>query len=343
MKKYKISQGMLVNEADSLLTVIKKINDSKFYFQLVVKNNKLVGTVSDGDIRRAILFGINLNEDISKCMNSKPIVGNESSPINFKNLMDTIPSMRKFLPVIDKERNLKYLIVDEEIFYNKSALIMAGGFGKRLGEKTKKVPKPLLKVGTKPMLEIILRKLEKSKFDNIYISTHYLHEKIEKFLENRKSISKVKLIYENKPLGTAGCIKSLSKVDFNFLTVINGDIVSDIDFNSLSSFHIEKNFDITITVAKYSYEIPFGVVNFASDMSFKSLMEKPVQSKFVLSGIYCLNKEVCDLVGRKKIDMPDLINQAFNYNKKIGIFPVYEYWKDIGNLADFKLVNKEKG
>ena len=130
---------MLVNEEESLLTVIKKIDDSKFYFQLVVKNNKLVGTVSDGDIRRAILFGVNLNEEISKCMNTNPIVGNESAPINFKNLMDTIPSMRKFLPVIDKKRNLKYLIVDEEIFYNKSALIMAGGFGKRLGEKTKKV------------------------------------------------------------------------------------------------------------------------------------------------------------------------------------------------------------
>jgi dTDP-glucose pyrophosphorylase len=334
---------MIVNEKDSLLKVIKKINDSTFYFQLVVKNNKLVGTVSDGDIRRAILFGINLNDKVSKCMNANPIVGNESSSINFKNLIDTIPSTRKFLPVIDKKKNLKYLIVDEEVGYNKSALIMAGGFGKRLGEKTKKVPKPLLKVGTKPMLEIILKKLEKNKFDNIYISTHYLHKKIEKFLENRKSSSKVKLIYENKPLGTAGCIKSFSKIDFNFLTVINGDIVSDIDFNSLGSFHIEKNFDITITVAKYSYEIPFGVVNFASDMSFKSLIEKPIQSKFVLSGIYCLNKEICDLVGRKKIDMPELINQAYNLNKKIGIFPVYEYWRDIGNLADFKLVNKEKG
>ncbi len=333
---------MIINEKDTILKVIKKIDESSFYFQLVVKNNKLVGTVSDGDIRRAILFGLNLNDSVSKCMNANPIVGNINSSTNFKNLMDTIPSIRKFLPIIDKKKNLRYLILDEEIIFNKSALIMAGGFGKRLGEKTKKIPKPLLKVGNKPMLEIILRKLEKSRYNNIYISTHYLHNKIEKFIEKRKSTSKIKVINESKPLGTAGCIKSLSKIDFNFLTVINGDIISDIDFNSLTSFHTEKNYDITVTVAKYSFQIPFGVIDFDSGMSFKKLTEKPMQSKFVLSGVYCLNKEVCDLVGKTKLDMPDLITHAYKSNKKIGIFPIYEYWRDVGNLADFKLVNQER-
>ena len=146
MKRYRISKNMIVNKTDSIYKVIKKINESSFYFQLVVEKDKLLGTVSDGDIRRALLLGLNLNDMVKNCMNSKPIVGYLNKPANFKSLMKTIASARKFLPVLDINKNLKYIILDEEIIINKVALIMAGGFGKRFGKVTKKNSKPLLKL-----------------------------------------------------------------------------------------------------------------------------------------------------------------------------------------------------
>ena len=135
MKRYRISKNMIVNKTDSIYKVIK-INESSFYFQLVVEKDKLLGTVSDGDIE-ALLLGLNLNDMVKNCMNSKPIVGYLNKPANFKSLMKTIASARKFLPVLDINKNLKYIILDE-IIINKVALIMAGGFGKRFGKVTKK-------------------------------------------------------------------------------------------------------------------------------------------------------------------------------------------------------------
>ncbi len=342
MKRYRISKKMTVNKTDSIYKVIKKINESSLYFQLVVEKGKLLGTVSDGDIRRALLLGLSLNDEIKNSMNDKPIVGYTKNQSNFRSLMKTISSARKFLPIVDHNKNLKYLILEEEIIINKVALIMAGGFGKRLGKITKKTPKPLLKVANKPMLELIIRKLEKSNYSTIYISTHYLHEKIKEFIEKRSSKVNIKILFEKNPLGTAGSIHKLSKVEFSHLTVINGDIVSDLDFDSLSSFHTEKNNDITLTVANYSHQVPFGVVKFDENHNFKSLFEKPFHSHFILSGIYCLSKKVCNLVGKKQMDMPFLINKANNLKKKIGIYPIYEYWRDVGNRSDFELVNKEK-
>lgn len=341
MNKIKINNEIVVNKNETLLNVIKKINDSAYYFQIVVENDKLLGTISDGDIRRALLKGVKLHHSIKKCMNKKPIYGKLSNSVQFKLLISKIPSIRKFLPVVDNNNKLKFIIIDDNIISNKIALVMAGGFGTRLGNKTKDTPKPLLKIANKSMLELIIEKLEKCDYKTIYISTHYLHNKIKAFIKKRKSLSKIRIIHEKVPLGTAGAIGKLIKNDFDFLTVVNGDVVSDIDFSSLYNFHIESKNDITITVAKYSYQIPFGVISFDKEKKFKNLIEKPVNSSFILSGIYCLNKEICLLVD-KKIDMTELINKASALKKNIGVFPIYEYWRDVGSLSDFSMANKER-
>ena len=248
-------------------------------------------------------------------------------------------SINKFLPVVNKDNKvLEVLSMDLENS-EKTALIMAGGFGKRLGNITKKTPKPLLKINSKPILQNILEKLETANYKKIYVATHYLHQRIEKFLKKRKSLANIEIIYEPKPQGTAGSINKIKNENFESLTVLNSDIISEISLDALNQFHIEKKYDLTLTVAYYSYTVPFGVVEFDKNYNFKSLDEKPLKKYFILSGIYCLSKKACDLATAKYLDMPELINQAKKLDYKIGIFPIYEYWNDIGT---FKSLTMEK-
>ena len=343
MINIKINKGIIIESSATILSAMKKLNSGNYRFQLVVDGNQiLLGTISDGDIRRAILQGINLDDQVKKCRNIKPTIGINTEPDKYKSLLNSISSIIKFLPIVDKNLRLQYVIINEEKILNKTALIMAGGYGKRLGTKTKNVPKPLLKIGNDPMLEILLKKLEKVNYNKIYISTHYLHNKIENFISKRKSDSQIKIVREPSPLGTAGSINLVPEEDYETLTVINADVVSDIDLESLNSFHIEKNNDITLSVAEYEHQVPFGLVGFDTQFNFESLNEKPKLKHFVLSGIYCLDKNICSLVDGEKLDMPSLISMANNLGKKIGIFPIHEYWKDVGNPIDYELVNRER-
>ena len=162
------------------------------------------------------------------------------------------------------------------------------------------------------------------------------------FVKKRKSISNINILVEKKPLGTAGSMKLLPSNIGNTITVINGDVLTEVDLNALLSFHNTSSNDITICLAKYLYNIPFGVVGFKKNDEFDNISEKPNLTKFILSGVYCINKDIFKFVGEKKIDMPELIQKAKKIGKKIGVFPIYEYWKDIGSLKDYALVNKEK-
>ena len=343
MKKILITKNLILYSKDSIFLAMKKLNEGQFRFQLVVSNDgKLLGTISDGDIRRSILEGKNLEESVLKCMNKRPKVSYINKKFEHKLVLDSISSIVKYLPILDDNKYLKYVIIDEEEIINKTALVMAGGYGKRLGDKTKNIPKPLLKIGDKPILEILLNKLEEANYTQIYISTYYLYQKIEKFISNRKSKSNIKLLVEDKPMGTAGSINLVPKSEYEILTVINGDVVSEVDLDAFNSFHIEKKNDITLTVAKYKHQVPFGVVDFNKNYNFNSLNEKPLLEHYILSGIYCLNKNICNLINKEKVDMTSIISKAKKLDKKIGIFPIYEYWKDIGSPDDFEIVNSRE-
>ena len=336
MQKIEISKNLTVSPNSTIKEVMTKLSESNFRFQLVVQNKNLLGTVVDGDIRRAILKGQSINKGISLCMNKKPIVGKENNENKFKALIESIPSEIRFLPVLNKAKKLVYVIVNKKNISNTYYLIMAGGYGKRLGEKTKKTPKPLLEIKNKPILEHILKKVEAADYKKIYLSTHYLHHKIENYIRKRKNKTPIELLKEKKPMGTAGSIYFLKKREFDNLIVVNGDIITDVDLDALKAYHNASDNDITITVTNYTYNVPFGLVKFDKNLSFISLEEKPDISNFILSGIYCLNKEVCNLIKNESIDMTDVIQQAHLLKRKIGIFPISEYWKDIGNLKDFK-------
>ena len=289
MQKISIIKTLILLPEAKIINAIQRLNEVDFRFQLIVDNEgKLIGTVTDGDIRRSIMKGHTVDSPITDCMNKSPSIGHVNAPNKHYKLFNKIPSLTKFLPVIDEIGILKFVLVKEYILGNKTALIMAGGFGKRLGHKTKNTPKPLLKIGNEPMLETLIKKLEESNFKKIYISTFYLYKKIQKHIENRNSKSDIELIIEDRPLGTAGCISLVPEEDRDLLMVINADVISDIDFESIALFHSEKLNDITITVAKYSQQLEFGIVDFDKNLQFKKVREKPILDHFILSGIYCL-------------------------------------------------------
>ncbi len=314
---------------------MQRLDNSDRTFQLILNNGKiLLGTITDGDIRRSILKGINIKESIAKAMNNKPIYSYEEEQSKHKSILESIPSIIKFLPIVNKKKELQYVLINkyEETF--KTAIIMAGGFGKRLGDKTKNMPKPLLKIGSKNILELIINKLENANFNKIYVSTYYLHKKIESFIKNNYRNKNINVLVETNPMGTAGSINLITD-NFKTLLVINGDVLTDVDLKSLYTFHHENNNDITLTVANYGFKIPFGLVKFDDKLNLKSIEEKPLINNFVLSGIYCLNRNVCSLANGDYLDMTTLISRAIKIKKKIGIFPIYEYLQDIGSTDDF--------
>ena len=331
----KISLDLVKIESNKTIRyAMNVLNNIEVGFLLVItKEKKLLGTVTDGDIRRAMLKGDDINSKVELCMNKNPIISKDTKK-EISHLFNKMTSTIKFLPIINKERKVISILLEYYKKPERTALVMEGGFGTRLGNITKKVPKPLLKIKSKPILEIILKKLEEANYKKIYVSTHYLHKRIESFLNDRKSSADIEIVYETKPLGTAGSINEIKNENFKNLTVLNGDIVSEINLNALNSFHEEKKYDLTLTVAHYSYQIPFGVVDFDKNYKYKSLSEKPTKKYFILSGIYCLSKKACSLSTKNYLDMPNLIDQANKLGYKIGIFPIYEYWNDIGTSKD---------
>ena len=340
MKKILVNKKVTVTKKSKILDVIKKISLGEYKFQIVIEDGKLLGTICDGDIRRSILHGNSMKTNVSKWMNPKPLVGHIDNFNTNRILLKSVDSLVKFLPVLDKHKHVNYILVEDDYEIKKTALIMAGGFGKRLGNKTKNTPKPLLKIGNKSILEIILQKLEQYNYDEIFISTFYLSEKIEAFIKNRKSKVKVSILTEKKPMGTAGSLSLLPPDISSPITVINGDVISEIDLDALSNFHIENNNAITLCAATYKIKVPFGVISFNENNEYKGMEEKPVINKYILSGIYSLEKDILHLINKRNFSMPDLIIKADSLGKKIGIFPIYESWKDLGSIKELNLAKK---
>ena len=340
MKKIEKLDGLLLFSDNQIKDAMHVLNKGVYNFQIVVdKNYVLLGTITDGDIRRAFLEGLTIESYVTDCMNKNPAFSYINSESTYKKLLKDTKSIIKFIPVVDKDKVVKFILIYQQSSVNKIALVMAGGFGKRLGDITKNTPKPLLKLGKEPLLETLLKKLEDSNFTTIYVSTYYLYDQIEDFLKKRESKVNIKILIEDKPLGTAGCISLIPKNNYETLLVINADVITEVNLQSLCLFHQESNNDITITVAKHKDKFKFGVVEFDSNFNFLSLKEKPIFERFILSGIYCLNKNICQLINEENIDMTDLINRAYLLKKNIGIYPIIEFWKDIGSPEDLSSVN----
>lgn len=325
--------------------VLARLTDSGYLFQLIVDaEGVLQGTFTDADMRRAILGGATTDSPVSECMQTNPIVGHVGEDAANLEKLATIPGLIAFLPIVDSAGRLQEVWLADVVRGNTPALIMAGGPGSRLGELTADTPKPLLPIGGRPILDHILEGLEHSGIRDIFISVHYLPDKIQHFVSARENAANIELLREEQPLGTAGALARLPRHEDGDLLVINGDLVTSVDFGALETFHRRHSYDATITVASYAVDIPYGVVRHDEDGLFRGIDEKPQHQYFVAAGIYMLSPSVTALVTPEQpLDMPELLNRARGIGLSIGVFPVHEYWRDVGRPDQLAEVMREHG
>lgn len=334
-------QQVVIGSTATLRTTLEVIDRGALQIALVVDDDeKLVGVVTDGDIRRALIRGLSLEHSVAEVMNKRPKVATEQDTKT--QLIAIMEGHHLYhLPVIDAAGRVVRLESLQALYkqpaFPNPVFLMAGGFGKRLRPYTDDCPKPLLEIGGKPILETIIENFIKSGFRQFFIAVHYKAEQIKDYFGagERWGIS-ISYIDEIEPMGTAGAIGLLpDDLPDVPIIVMNGDILTQIDFSRLLAYHNEQQAIATMCVRQYEYQIPYGVVSLELGR-ISQIEEKPTQKCLANAGIYVLDHSlVHSIAGQKKLDMPTLLNQQIAQDETVSIFPVNDYWLDIGREADF--------
>jgi len=337
----------LVPPEKTIYEVISCIDRNAKGIALVVdRERRLIGTVTDGDIRRAILAGVDLSSPVAELLKRKadssyprPITAPAgTSPADLLRLMRQ-HSIRH-IPLVDEGGRVVSLVALEDLLPENTlpvkAVIMAGGYGKRLRPLTDEIPKPMLPVAGRPIMEWIIEGLREAGICHIIVTTHYKAESITQYFGNGQRFGvQIEYINEKQPLGTAGAL-SLLRPWRESLLVINGDILTCVDFRAMFHFHQEHHADMTVAVREYHVQVPYGVVEM-ENVKIRGLNEKPSFRFFVNAGIYLLEPSVQKYtITRKSFDMTDLILQLLSDGRFVVGFPVREYWIDIGQIADYE-------
>jgi len=318
---------------------------------LVDEEERLIATITDGDIRRAILAGISLDAPLSLLMSIKeksehPSAVTAQIGADSESMLQLMKVNRiRQLPLLDEQQHVVKVVTLDDLQPVESlgvrAVIMAGGLGTRLRPLTNDTPKPMLPIGDRPMLQVIIGQLLQSGIQNAYITTHYLSEKIvDYFGDGSRFGINLQYINENQPLGTAGALGFIDDI-VDPLLVINGDILTNLDFRKLLLYHNRNKADMTIGVRQYDMQVPYGVVECTNGTVVK-VHEKPIYNYLVNSGIYLLEPDIlCYIPKGRRFDMTDLIDVLIKHGKRVVSFPIMEYWLDIGQSTDYFIAQEE--
>ncbi len=340
-------QSFCVDPRSTIRETIACIDSNARAIALVLdKDFRLTATITDGDIRRAILSGLQLDEPVGKLLETteqvnrrKPITAPKGTPTP-----DLLILMQEFrlrqVPLLDAAGLVVDMAFLEDLLPGQvsgiQALIMAGGFGQRLRPLTEDTPKPMLPVGDRPLLAIILEQLRCSGIRTTRISTHYKPEQISNYFGDGAGFGlDIQYVHEDEPLGTAGAVGRLQDWTKPLL-VMNGDILTRLDFRSMLMFHQEHSAALTMAVRKYDTQVPYGVVE-ANGCSVIRVLEKPKSSCFINAGVYLLSPDVRRYLPKStRFDMTDLIEALIANGREVVSFPIHEYWLDIGQPADYQ-------
>ena len=340
--------SILLNPKDTLQEAIKVLNTGGMRIAVVVdKQLTLLGIITDGDIRRALLQQKAMNTFVEEFMNKNPLIASKNE--NREKILQKMHNENILaIPVLDS----KGVFIDLETIHeiikkpkiHNPIIIMAGGYGKRLHPLTEDTPKPLLKVGSEPILESIIKRLSDFGFCKFLISTHYKSEMItDYFKDGSKWNVNIEYIHEKEPMGTAGALTLLPK-KFSKLPIIlmNGDLVTELDFLSLLENHNNSGSDVTVCAVEYDFQVPYGVIE-VNETKIKSIVEKPTHKFFVNAGIYVINPDVItNLDHSSYLDMTDFLTERLDINDGINIFPLFEKWLDIGRITELNQANNSK-
>ena len=339
-------KNIVLSKEDTILKALELLDLYALRIVLVVdENNQLLGSVTDGDIRRGLLKGQDLHASVESIMHTTPYSIDEGS-LTDRQIFEIMREKRYLaLPIIKNGQLVNIITLDDLIRTKRKenpVFIMAGGFGTRLRPLTDKCPKPMLPIGGKPLLETIILSLKEQGFYKFYISTHYLPEIIKNHFGNGENFDiQIQYVHENEPLGTGGALSLLPRqeVDLPFI-MINGDVLTNINFIKLIDFHVSQNAVATMCVREFQYQIPYGVVN-SEQNDIQSMTEKPSYYFDINTGIYVISPELLEQVEPQFIGMPTILEQQIGKSQKVVSYPLHEYWLDIGHMEDYNRAQRD--
>ncbi len=347
MKNWK---RLAVLPTTSILETVGIIDTAGYQIALVVdEEDILLGTVSDGDIRRCILNCISVESPIELIMNKKPQTASAAESIDSIVQVMKEKDLRR-IPVVDELGRMIKVAILEDLMGTRAnrvekenwVVLMAGGLGSRLGSLTKNCPKPLLPIGNKPLLETILNNFISYGYRKFFISVSYKADMIKShFGDGSKWGIEIQYLCEDKLLGTAGALSLLPQKPNKPVFVMNGDLLTNINFDDLMESHQKQESKATMCIREFDFEVPYGVVRTEKGL-IKGIDEKPSQHFLVNAGVYVLEPEVIDLIEPDiRIDMTSLFRKLLEKNEKAAVFPIKGYWFDIGKSDDFRNANSE--
>lgn len=338
--------GISVRRDASLREVLGRIDASGVQLSLVLDDDgHLLGTVSDGDIRRALLRGFTLDASVIECANLKPVYVPEGT--NDGEILRLLKRAHLHqMPVVDaagRVIDIKLLdnLIDQPERDN-AVVLMVGGLGRRLGDLTRSTPKPMLPVGGRPLLETIVSNFCDQGFRKFYFAVNFMGDVIERhFGDGSRFNCQVEYLRENKRLGTAGALSLISDKLEHPLIVSNGDLVLQIDFGGMVNYHLDSKSKATMAVREFEYQVPYGVIH-AEGGRIVGLEEKPVQQYLISGGLYVLSPEVLSYVPHDTFfDMPKLFEDVVTRGGRASTYNIDGYWLDIGRSSDYEQAQRE--
>jgi dTDP-glucose pyrophosphorylase len=333
-------RATLIEPQDTILTALAAIDRGAMQIVLVVDRERhLLGVVTDGDIRKHILRGGSLDLPVAPLMNPRPVVA-KSAEARSELLTRMRDRTIHQLPLVDEEQRVIGLVTLDDLLVARIqpnlAVLMAGGVGSRLRPLTSDTPKPMLKVGERPILETIILQFKDHGFQRFVIATHYLGDQIaDYFGDGSRFGAEITYLRETEPLGTAGALSLLADRPTEPFFLMNGDLLTKLNFASLMAFHQSSGAPVTICVREHALTIPYGVTEICGDR-LERVVEKPTIRHLVNAGIYACNPNVIDLVPRDRAStMIDVMQLLIAQGTRPSVFPIHEYWVDVGQYGDF--------
>lgn len=338
--------NLIIDKTFTIRAALKQLDmEAKGFLAVIDEYNRLIGTITDGDIRRWILKNGSLDEYVTEVMNRKPIsllIGEEH---NFKKVMQKYSI--KALPILNEDSEIIDILFSEDVLTNEykrcslkkiPVVIMAGGLGTRLYPFTKILPKPLIPIGDTPILERIIDKFTTFGVNDFYLTVNYKKNMIKSYFNELDKCYNIEYVEEDEPLGTGGSLYLLKDRIHETFFVSNCDILIDCDYESLYNHHKKSGNKLTVVTSLKNYTIPYGVFNINDSGCIKEIKEKPEYSFLINTGMYVLEPEVLeDIPEGEFYNLTDIIEKYINAGIKVGVYPISEQsWMDMGQISEMK-------
>ncbi len=333
---------------DTLRHALKIISDGSLQIGIVTDDeDTLLGIITDGDIRRSLLEGSSLDSNLSTIVNYHPITGLYGT--DTKILLGLMRNKKiQTLPLVDEHNRIKDLLSISDYIFKKRrdniVVLMAGGLGMRLRPLTNSCPKPLLRIGKKPILEIILDSFIDAGFHRFFLAVNYKSKMIEDYFGNGSNWGvEIDYLHEKERMGTAGALYLLPNNIKDPIFVMNGDLLTKVDFSVMLDNHISSKAQATMAMREYQWQVPYGVINF-DGKTVLGITEKPMYDFLVSAGIYILNPDAVKIIDSKGFyDMPDLFRKIISSHGRVNGYLIQDYWLDIGRIDDYTKAQEEFG